>query len=105
MKRVRVIFRAVALAGGTCAIYLLYLIGVPFVWPFKAARDNWRSFIFRAWAKLMARVVKLKISVQGRVPRDAFFMVSNHLSYLDIVVYAVLLDTVFIAKSEVAHWP
>jgi 1-acyl-sn-glycerol-3-phosphate acyltransferase len=105
MKTARVIFRAVALSVVTCAIYLLWLMGAPFVWPFKRARDNWRSFIFHTWAKAMARLVNLKIEVQGNVPQGAFFLVSNHLSYLDVVVYAALLDCVFIAKRDVAHWP
>lgn len=105
MKTARVIFRAVALAVVTCAIYLLWLVGAPFVWPCKNARANWRSFIFRRWAKSMARLVNLKISVQGRAPHGAFYLVSNHLSYLDVVVYRALLDCVFIAKRDVAHWP
>jgi 1-acyl-sn-glycerol-3-phosphate acyltransferase len=32
-------------------------------------------------------------------------LVANHLSYLDIVVFASQFDCVFVAKSEVASWP
>ena len=32
-------------------------------------------------------------------------MVSNHLSYLDIVVYAATMPCVFVAKSDVRRWP
>jgi 1-acyl-sn-glycerol-3-phosphate acyltransferase len=64
-----------------------------------------RRFIFRRWAKATAALLGVKIDAQGRPPRGAFFLVSNHLSYLDIVVLAALTDCVFIAKSEVARWP
>lgn len=32
-------------------------------------------------------------------------MVSNHLSYLDIIVLGSLLPVVFVSKSEVRNWP
>lgn len=32
-------------------------------------------------------------------------IVSNHLSYLDIVAYSALVPCVFVAKKEVASWP
>ena len=31
--------------------------------------------------------------------------VSNHISYLDIIVYGSLINTVFVAKSEIKKWP
>ncbi len=38
-------------------------------------------------------------------PRAPFVLVSNHLSYVDILVLASQLDTVFVSKYEVADWP
>ncbi len=32
-------------------------------------------------------------------------IVSNHLSYLDIIAYSALVPCVFVAKKEVASWP
>jgi 1-acyl-sn-glycerol-3-phosphate acyltransferase len=39
------------------------------------------------------------------VPKAPFFLVSNHLSYLDIVVYAAGMPCRFVAKQEVRSWP
>jgi len=39
------------------------------------------------------------------VPQPPFFLVSNHLSYLDIVVFAAQTPCRFVAKREVGAWP
>ena len=38
-------------------------------------------------------------------PPETGLLVSNHLSYLDILVLAELLPAVFVSKSEVKNWP
>src|ERR1044072_4757195 len=105
MSYARATFRAVACGAITCAFCALGLAGMLFVFAFKGSSFGWRSFIFRRWAKATAALLGLKIEAQGQPPRGAFFLVSNHLSYLDIVVFAALTNCVFIAKSEVARWP
>jgi 1-acyl-sn-glycerol-3-phosphate acyltransferase len=42
--------------------------------------------------------------VEGRVPR-AGAVVSNHLSYLDILLYSSVQPFVMVAKTEVRGWP
>ncbi len=53
-----------------------------------------------------ARLMGLKIRVVGEpsLARPTLF-VSNHVSWLDIVVFGALLKAAFIAKREVAAWP
>lgn len=43
--------------------------------------------------------------MDGAAPAAPFFLVSNHLSYLDIVIYAALGPARFVAKREVRGWP
>ena len=38
-------------------------------------------------------------------PPETGLLVSNHLSYLDILVLAELLPAVFVSKSEIKNWP
>jgi 1-acyl-sn-glycerol-3-phosphate acyltransferase len=45
-----------------------------------------------------------EIEVEGSFPEHGA-MISNHLSYLDIVVYAALRPCVFVSKIEVASFP
>ena len=46
-----------------------------------------------------------RISVEGVPPRPPFFLVSNHVSYVDILLAAACLDTVFVGKKEIDRWP
>jgi len=47
----------------------------------------------------------MKVNARNSPPASPFLLVSNHLSYVDIVVLESQVDCAFIAKSEVAGWP
>jgi 1-acyl-sn-glycerol-3-phosphate acyltransferase len=47
----------------------------------------------------------MTINVRNEPPTGPFLMVSNHLSYVDVIVLGSQTDCAFIAKSEVASWP
>ncbi len=64
------------------------------------ARARWLHF----WARGLAWIVNLKVDFQGEPPKDGI-LVSNHLGYLDILVYGSIQPLVFLAKSEVRSWP
>lgn len=64
-----------------------------------------RNGIIGGWARLACGIMGLRIEARGEPPKPPFFLVSNHLSYIDVIVYATRLDCVFIAKSEVGEWP
>jgi 1-acyl-sn-glycerol-3-phosphate acyltransferase len=105
IKHLRAVSRVAALCALTACLYLLWLGVAPFVSLSSNASRRWRAFIFRAWARAVVRVACMKVNVRGVAPRGPFFLVSNHLSYMDVVVLAAHLDCVFVAKSEVARWP
>ncbi len=46
----------------------------------------------------------VELVAEGRFPERGF-VISNHLSYLDIVVFASMGPCVFVSKAEVAGWP
>jgi lyso-ornithine lipid O-acyltransferase len=46
----------------------------------------------------------MNISACGSLPATGL-IVSNHLSYLDILFYASLMPCIFVSKSEVLSWP
>jgi len=66
---------------------------------------KWKNQIITIWASLTANILGLNISSKGSPPEPPFFLVSNHLSYIDVVPLWFFLDGTFIAKSEVASWP
>ena len=56
--------------------------------------------------KLITKIIGLKIDRVGDISADKkVLFVSNHLSYLDIIILGSLIPGRFIAKSEVANWP
>lgn len=46
----------------------------------------------------------MSVSASGSLPTSGL-VVSNHLSYLDILFYASLMPCIFVSKSEVLSWP
>jgi len=47
----------------------------------------------------------MKIEVIGTPPKPPFFLVSNHLSYVDVAALRAVVPTVFVAKREIIDWP
>ncbi|SER50617.1 lyso-ornithine lipid acyltransferase [Faunimonas pinastri] len=58
------------------------------------------------WHRLVIRLLGIRVNVVGR-PADArpLLLLSNHTSWLDIIVLASVAPVSFIAKKEVASWP
>ena len=50
-------------------------------------------------------IFSMEFIIKGPPPKPPFFIVSNHLSYLDIPIYAAVIDTTFVSKSEIRKWP
>lgn len=66
----------------------------------RRRRARWLQTLSRR----LLRVLGVRLEVSGPVPTQGV-LVSNHLSYLDILVYAALAPAVFVAKAEVSRWP
>jgi 1-acyl-sn-glycerol-3-phosphate acyltransferase len=105
MRHLRAIARIILLACAMLGFYTLWVVGLPFVYLFPRAWRRWRGFCFCGWARASARICGMKKTVRGAPPRGAFFLVSNHLGYIDVITLASLADCVFVAKSDVAGWP
>lgn len=59
------------------------------------------------WGKGIAKILGLKTELHGKTKLDneAFFIVSNHLGYIDIVAHASLFPMRFTPKSDIMWWP
>jgi 1-acyl-sn-glycerol-3-phosphate acyltransferase len=47
----------------------------------------------------------MRVTVHGPAPASPFFLVTNHLSYVDIVLLFGQVDAVFVAKHQLQGWP
>jgi 1-acyl-sn-glycerol-3-phosphate acyltransferase len=63
-----------------------------------------RAQWLHAACALILRRLKLNLECRGQRPAQGLIC-SNHLSYLDILVYAATTPCVFVSKQEVRRWP
>ncbi len=65
-------------------------------------------FLTKIWASLNVWVLGITVRlIHGeRIdPKQNYFMVANHLSYLDIILVGCKKPGLFVAKKEVKYWP
>lgn len=53
---------------------------------------------------MILRRLGMCVGCSGQLPEQGL-IVSNHLSYLDVLFYAALMPCVFVSKSDVRSWP
>ena len=59
----------------------------------------------RQWAAQLLTILRVDVRWQGPVIAPGTFVVSNHISWLDIPVLAAHGDIHFLSKAEVRQWP
>ena len=64
-----------------------------------------RNGLLRFWGRAAIVLLRGRLRVEGTPPAAPFFLVTNHLSYIDIFVLSAVASPVFVAKSEIAGWP
>jgi len=57
------------------------------------------------WYNRLADILDVRITVVGHRPQPRCLLVSNHVSWLDVIVLGGLTRTDFLSKHEVRHWP
>jgi lyso-ornithine lipid O-acyltransferase len=71
----------------------------------RAEQMHARAALFARACRTALRIHGIEVGPAGPVPRGPALLVSNHLSYLDPIVLAALVDCVPISKSDLASWP
>lgn len=105
VQRLRASIRLVGIVVLTGLSGLALFIALPLSKPFPRARVRWNGWIFRRWGRLFLRILGVRVTTHGRPPAAPFFLVANHLSYVDIPLIASHTDAAFISKAELETWP
>lgn len=66
---------------------------------------NKRDTLKTHWLKIFGTIVNLHVMQEGELPERATLLVSNHISWLDIIVIGQYLPAYFVAKSDILSWP
>lgn len=74
----------------------------------RAARgglnEQTRAGILHKWCARFVPRIGVQLQVSGALPERGLLL-SNHLSYLDVLVFSSIAPCVFVAKTEVQSWP
>ncbi|MDX2033150.1 MAG: lysophospholipid acyltransferase family protein [Blastocatellia bacterium] len=105
MRLVRLSVRMTAFFLTSASFYAMWLCGKGLTIRSRAGRARWHGFIMTTWGRAIARIMHMRVHLDGRPPALPYFLVSNHLSYVDIIAYAAVTDCVFVSRHDVADWP
>lgn len=80
-------------------VYLLRCVFCP-----KACRHRARTLWLQRTGRHVGRIFQLQVHVDGTIPARGL-LISNHVSYVDIIALLSLAPAIFVAKREVKSWP
>ncbi len=67
----------------------------------KVKRDALKTL----WLGWFSTILNLHVVKEGEIPEQGALLVSNHISWLDIIVIGQYLPAYFVAKSDISNWP
>ncbi len=97
--------RLILLAVATIPLFTCWLLAVPVMLLVPATESVLQPMLVGTWARVVLWIMGIRVRVEGKPPSGGFFLVANHLSYVDIPVLLAHLNGRFLAKSEIASWP
>lgn len=72
--------------------------------PFPRRWQKTAPYICR-WARLGARCLGVRVTVEGQLPPSGSLVVANHQGYVDIVSLGSLFPCIFVARHDMRRWP
>jgi 1-acyl-sn-glycerol-3-phosphate acyltransferase len=101
MRSLTATIRFVSFLASTFGLYGFFLLCK----PLKRDLVSWRQTIFGAWATAFVKISGFSVEIIGEKPCAPFFLVSNHLGYIDVPIIRSQIDAIYVSKSEVSEWP
>ncbi len=77
----------------------------PIVWLAPEAGRAARRRIARIWLPGMTRIIGLRVTVHGCPPAQPFFLVLNHMAWIDLFPVTTLCDATYIVEEPVSRTP
>lgn len=100
MRNLRAAIRFITFLAATFGLYGTWWVGAFFI----PNQLYWRQIIFRTWARWFVKISNMRIEIIGTPPHSPFFLVCNHLSYVDIPVIRAVVEGIYVAKGEIKNW-
>lgn len=106
MGVLRIAFVILAILVMTMVVIWPHLIGIALSAMGIRAGARVATWIPVFWHQFTRRLLRIRIRIVGKpVSGEPALFVSNHVSWVDIVVMGAVLPASFVAKREVGTWP
>ncbi len=105
MATLRAALRLTAIALSILILIACWLLRIPARLLGERMAVRLRERQMRAWARATLAIMGVRVVREGAPPPRPCLLVSNHLSYLDVLVLWSQTPCSFLAKAEVARWP
>ncbi|MER5863041.1 lysophospholipid acyltransferase family protein [Kitasatospora sp. NPDC002040] len=94
------------LRGAACLGLLLAGIAVILLVRSWARVPRLRDALLRGWTRSIVAALGVRLRITGQEPApDGVLLVANHVSWLDILLFATVRPGPMLAKTEVRSWP
>ena len=105
MQHLRLIIRLPLMLLWTAVWWMIRLALWPTALISEKADRQIRQWIVRRWASGYFPIIGMRVRVIGPIPKHPFFLVCNHLSYIDAWLINGLIGCTFVSRNDVANWP
>ena len=105
MRHIRAVIRIFLIVFATGFLCFFWLLGNLLSMRSPKLREFVRYHIVHTWAIALTTIMGMKKQVTGNAPRPPFCLVSNHLSYVDILLFLSLVRGVFVTRADIRQWP
>jgi len=93
----------------TLKIILHILLAIPLCLIILISPKKQQERIIQFWCKKLLSIFDIRVEVSGLDyhlrSQKKYLIVSNHISWMDIIVIQSIKPSIFVAKSDVASWP
>ena len=93
----------------TLKILLHILLVIPLCLFIFVSSKIHQDRVIQFWCKRLLSIFEVEVELIGArenlFNQKKYLMVSNHISWLDIIVIQSIKPSIFVAKSDVASWP
>ncbi|MFN1833898.1 lysophospholipid acyltransferase family protein [Balneola sp. MJW-20] len=104
MRWITAVIKLFSFLIGTLILYSMIMFCV--IFSFTGINyQSCRSYLLNVWGKLSCFILGISVITEGEIPKPPFFLISNHLSYIDVFVLFAIVRGIFVAKSDVKDWP
>ncbi len=108
MSHVRSLVRVASLLAVSLGLFAVRMLLVPVSVVAAGAEQRSGGWLFKVWGHACLRILGIRTQRDGTLPATSagpYVIVSNHLGYLDIPLFAAHTGGIFVSNARIRRWP